>query len=241
MYRQAIVVLPPEYSASPNLAFPVLYLLHGSPGSDLDWIRMGALSIAAEVKAYRYMPPTILVFPNGDGPHGGAEDHWADGYVPGDNMETDLIYDLIPSIESHFRVVPDAAHRAIGGLSSGGYGAANLALRHPGVFGVAMVFGGDLAPEGSAFGGDTALLIANDPLRLALGPKPAGASAIFVGWGDSDSYRVENSLFAHRLQERGYVVVTEVIPGAHSWGVWMQLLTLAMEEMGSRIGRPAPS
>ena len=155
-------------------------------------------------------------------------------------MESDLINDLIPSIEAHFRVVPDQAHRAIGGLSAGGYGAANLALRHPGEFGVALVLGGDLQPEVTAFGANQAALIANDPLRLALGPKPDHASSFFVGWGASDSLRSENSLFAQRLRARGYDVAMDVVPGAHTWDVWRRLLLASLDQMGGLLGKPTP-
>ena len=240
-YRHAVVVLPPEYSASPGLAFPVLYLLHGSPGSDSQWAHLGAAVIVGEVRAAKRLPPVVLVYPDGNGSRGGAEDHWADGYVPGDKMESDLIDDLIPSIEAHFKVVPDAKHRAIGGLSSGAYGAANLALRHPGEFGLALVFAGDLAPAASAFGGNQPALIANDPLRLALAPRPSEATAFFVGWGASDVYRAENILFAERLQQRGYEVVTDVVPGGHSAAEWRQLLLDSLEQMGGNLGPPAPA
>ena len=240
-YRSAVVVLPPEYAASPNLAFPVLYLLHGSPGSDLDWARMGAGTIVGEARAAGRLPPTVIVYPDGVGPRGGAEDHWADGYVPGDNMESDLVDDLIPSVEAHFRVGTDARHRAIGGLSSGGYGAANLALRHPSEFGLVMVFGGDLAPEVTAFGADQAALIANDPLREVLGPKPAHAPAFFVGWGASDTLKSENSLFAQRLRAQGYDVSIDVVPGAHTWDVWRRLLLAGLDQTGGLLGKPTPS
>lgn len=239
--RSAVVVLPPEYATSPDLAFPVLYLLHGSPGSDLDWVRVGAGAIVSEAHAAGRMPPAVVVYPNGVGPRGGAEDHWADDYVPGDKMESDLINDLIPSIEAHFRVVPDRAYRAIAGLSSGGYGAANLALRHPSEFEVALVFGGDLQPEVNAFGANQAALIANDPLRLVLGPKPDHASSFFVGWGASDPLRSENSLFAQRLRAGGYDVSVDVVPGAHTWDVWRRLLLAGLDQVGGLLGKPTPS
>jgi len=237
-YRQAIVLLPPEYATSPNEAFPVLYLLHGSPGSDLDWLRNGAADIVGQASIAHTAPAMIVVFPDGVGPRGGAEDHWADGYVPGDNMESDLINDLIPSVDAHFRVVPDQAHRAIGGLSSGGYGAANLALRHPGEFALALTFSGDLAPPATAFGGDQATIVANNPLRLALDPKPKTAAAFFVGWGRSDAYAEENQLFAQRLGNADYSLQSDAVSGGHSWDVWRQLLWAGLQQMGGLIGGP---
>jgi enterochelin esterase-like enzyme len=68
----------------------------------------GAGTIVGEARADGRMPPTVIVYPDGVGPRGGTEDHWADRYVPGDNMESDLVDDLIPSVQAHFRVVPGA-------------------------------------------------------------------------------------------------------------------------------------
>jgi enterochelin esterase-like enzyme len=212
--------------------------LHGSPGSDTDWARLSAPAIAAEAFSAGRLPPTVLVFPDGAGPRGGAEDHWADDYVPGDRMESDLLDDLIPAVESHFRVVADGAHRAVGGLSSGGYGAANLALRHPGEFSLALVFTGDLSPEPTAFGANQPEIVANDPLELALEPKPSDASAFFVGWGLSDGLRDENSRFAAELRAGGYTVTSDAVPGGHSADVWRQLLLASLDSMGEHVAPP---
>ena len=35
--------LPPQWFSEPTRRFPVLYLLHGSPGVPLDWLRAGGL------------------------------------------------------------------------------------------------------------------------------------------------------------------------------------------------------
>jgi enterochelin esterase-like enzyme len=91
-------------------------------------------------------------------------------------------------------------------------------------------------PEG-AFGGDQSALNAS-PLRFALAPRPNAAAAFFVGWGRSDSLAWENQLFAQRLRHAGYFVETEVVPGAHCWDVWRQLLWVGLQQMGDRIGRP---
>src|SRR5664280_914047 len=44
-YR-AEVYLPPQYLAEPTRRFPVLYLLHGSPGVPVDWLRGGRYTSA---------------------------------------------------------------------------------------------------------------------------------------------------------------------------------------------------
>ena len=234
MDEQAIVILPPGYSAEQR--YPVLYLLHGSPGSDQDWPRQGAGEMVAAVSETGAVPPMLVVAPNGDGPKGGSHDSWADGYVPGDRMESSLLKELIPAIDSHFSVVADQAHRLLGGLSSGGYGAVNIALRHPGLFAAALDFSGDVRPPATAFGGDEAQRIANDPLVLSTRPRPLKASAFFVGWASDDPYAAENRQLADQLRSSGYTVSTAVANGGHQWSAWRALLSDSLDQMGYLVG-----
>jgi len=53
-----------------------------------------------------------------------------------------LIEDVIPYIDSHFRTVPDAAHRALAGLSMGGMQTRSISLAYPGVFSHIGIFSG---------------------------------------------------------------------------------------------------
>ena len=49
----ALVYLPPQYFAEPALRFPVVYLLHGSPGTPADWIRGGGADATGAALAVR--------------------------------------------------------------------------------------------------------------------------------------------------------------------------------------------
>lgn len=237
--RHAVVILPAGYDSG-RRRYPVLYLLHGSPGTAEDWPAAGGGPIAAAAHQAGRAPAMIIVCPDGVGPRGGAEDSWADNYVPGDLMESDLIHDLIPAVDAHFRTLAQARFRGVGGLSSGGYGAANLALRHPHVFSLALVFSGSFVPPSSAFGGNPALRLANDPMALAAKPAPAPAPFFYVGWGAQDLAAQENARFASVLTASGYGVRTQVVPGSHEWSVWRTLLWDALNQAGSRLAGGGP-
>ncbi len=239
--RRAVAILPPGYDSLAAARFPVLYLLHGSPGSEQDWPRQGAGEIAAAAALDGSVPPLVIVCPNGDGPRGGSHDSWADGYVPGDLVESSLLLDLLPAVESRFRVAADQRHRVVGGLSAGGYGAANMALRHPGVFGVALDLSGDVSPPATAFGGAEAERLANDPMVLSLEPRPERASAFFVGWATHDPYVAQNQQLAAQLHASGYVVRTNVARGGHQWSAWRALLSDGLTQLGYLVGRPVPA
>jgi enterochelin esterase-like enzyme len=236
--QQAIVILPPGYDRSPGTRYPVLYLLHGWPGSARDWPNRGAGAVAAAVAASHRAPPLIVVAPDGNGPRGGARDSWADGYVPGDLAESSLLEELLPEVRAHFRALGDAGHQALGGLSSGGYGAVDIALRHPGTFVLALDFSGDLVPPAGSFGGDLALQRASSPLLLAAAPKPPGASSFFIGWGRQDAYAAVNQRLADQLRASGYSVTTGVAKGGHQWSAWTDLLATGLAQEGGLIGGP---
>ena len=232
---EAIVLLPPGYSTS-NKRYPVIYLLHGTPGSDLDWARQGAAGILDSLLRAGRIPPTVGVLPSGVGPHGGSNDSWANDYVPGDLMETEFLHDLMPAIAARYRVLSDQAHTAIAGLSSGGYGAVNLALRHPGIFALALDFSGDVDPDPGTFGGLASERLANDPLVRAELTAPKDASAFYIGWAANDPYRAANLRLSQRLHASGYLVGTETVAGRHQWSAWRELLYDGLYRMGYLIG-----
>lgn len=237
-WRTAIVLLPPGYTGSAR-RYPVIYLLHGSPGGRDDWPEIGAEQILQHAVA-RGIPEAIIVSPDGVGPRGGSDDSWANGWVPGDDMENDLVDSLIPAVQSHFRTLDQARYRAVGGLSTGGYGAANLTLRHPHLFGLALVFSGDpLVPPPSTFGHNLLLQQANNPLLLAREPAPRSAPAFYVGWGAQDPGAAQNRELAGLLRRSGYDVRSEAVAGGHSWTVWAELLYRSLLAMGGRLRAPA--
>lgn len=234
----AVVLLPPGYSHGAQ-RYPVLYLLHGTPGSDQDWARQGAANILDSLLRAGRIPPLVAVMPSGVGPKGGSNDSWADNYVPGDLMETQFLRDLMPAVAAHFRLLRGQTHTAIAGLSSGGYGAVNLALRHPNMFGLALDFSGDIAPLASAFGSNASERLANNPLIRARLPAPKDASAFFIGWGGNDPYRAENLLLSQELHASGYVIGIDTVAGRHQWSAWRQLLYDGLYRMGYLIGAEA--
>ena len=237
--RQADVILPAGYYTAPLKRYPVIYVLHGDPGSMGQWQDEGVAAIVARLSAAGRMPPAVIVNPDGNGPRGASDDHWADEYVPGDLMESDLIDQLIPAVDSRFRVLADAGHRAVMGLSSGGYGAVNLALRHPGLFALAVDASGDLVPEPAAFRATPELRPENSPLLLALRPAPPGAPAIFVGWAN-DGYTAMNKLLARRLAAHGYRVFSAGAAQGHSWQSFRLLFWDALTRFGNLLGPTEP-
>jgi S-formylglutathione hydrolase FrmB len=140
----------------------VAYYLHGLWGRETDWTRQGALPAAADSLARLGRPELIVVMPDGD-------DSWyttwhalgngdacradtarrepaATYCVPWPRYDEYVARDLVARVDSAYRTRGDRAHRAVAGLSMGGYGAVSLALRYPDVFAAAASHSGVLSP-----------------------------------------------------------------------------------------------
>jgi len=130
--RQAIVYLPPGYKATQK--YPVLYLLHGIGGDEFEWLHGGHPDIIFDnLYANHKMAPMIVVMPNG---RAMADDRATGDIMAPDKIkafahfEKDLLFDLIPYIQSHYSVLNDRSKRAIAGLSMGGGQSLNFGLSH---------------------------------------------------------------------------------------------------------------
>jgi enterochelin esterase-like enzyme len=128
--RSALVYLPPEYFSKPDLRFPVLYMLHGSPGVPLDWFRGGEAAEAGLASA-RQGTPTFLVAPR-------MSRGWLDDSECVDRpkfaAESYLTLDVVPTIDALLKTRRETQARGVLGNSSGGYCALALGLRHPDLF-----------------------------------------------------------------------------------------------------------
>ena len=143
--RKATVYLPPKYS--PAMKYPVLYLLHGIGGDELEWLLGGAPNIIMDnLYADGKATEMIVVMPNGRAQENDrAEGNVYAGSAAFANFEYDLLNDLIPFIESRYSVKKDKFHRAVAGLSMGGGQSLNFGLAHMDTF--AFVGGFSSAPN----------------------------------------------------------------------------------------------
>jgi S-formylglutathione hydrolase FrmB len=160
--KHFVVYLPPAYDARSTRRYTVIYYLHGATGQESDWVAMGDIDLIADSLVARGMPEVLLVMPDGD--DGWYSDAPADrGYAACDadstqshaaptycvehsRYETYVAVDLVRHVDSTYRTRGDRAHRAIAGLSMGGYGAMAIALGHPDVFAAAASHSGVLSP-----------------------------------------------------------------------------------------------
>ncbi|MBN1781663.1 esterase [bacterium] len=116
MERPVNVYVPAEYEQRPDKKYPVLYLVHGWGEDENGWSVQGHMAnIMDGLIAAGRAVPMIVVMPSGD-IKTNADVREASGNI------TDIyIKDLVPFIDKTFRTVTDREHRAMAGLSRGGF------------------------------------------------------------------------------------------------------------------------
>ena len=232
--RYLWVYTPPDYETSRD-RYPVYYLLHGNGETQSGWVANGRANIIldnliAEGKA----PPMIVVMPHGHPiqsasvgpvvvvpPYGGDP-----GMLNFTLFTRDLLDQIIPLVDRSYRVYTDPAHRAIGGLSMGGFQSIEIGLAHPDLFGSVLAYSGgfgSLGPQPPATLIETqapwAQLLANAPAtkkRLQL---------LFLGCGQQETGMLApGQRLVRLLQERGINARWADYPGRHVFSVWRNLL-----------------
>jgi putative tributyrin esterase len=228
------IYLPPGYDDLWHsfTHYPVVYLLHGRPGTDDDWESKGGASDAMDTLLARgQAQPMIVVTPTGDTSRWGPETGWIDASQG--NWGTYLTQDLVSEIDSGYRTVASAQGRAIAGNSEGGWSAVNLGLKNPSEFGVVGSFSGyfiaDDEDKNRLFDGDQSLADANSPMTYL--PQLGGElPAIYLLQEQSNGGRFqqdfeENQEFAEELKARGAPYEFDNPSGGdHDWDFWRAYL-----------------
>jgi enterochelin esterase-like enzyme len=220
--RPGYVYLPPEFSRSAR--YPVLYLLHGMPGSPSEYLAGTQLAQYAddEIAAHR-LKPFIAIIPAA-GTEPGYNGEWAGSWEDG------LIERAIPWVDANLPTIPTASGRVIAGLSAGGFGAIDIALRHPDLFGAAESWSGYFTPlhDGPFKGAKPDVLAAHDPTVLVRRERTTlheRALRFFVSSGPSHSHWFRESAtvsFARELRRLGLPVALRLFPSAK--GEWREQL-----------------
>lgn len=221
--RTIEVYLPPTYftHSGQNKRYPVLYLLHGSPGQAHDWFTGGKANQSADTLiALGKIPELIMVLPDGNGQPGAAPE-WANSYDQHQLIESYVVNDVVQFIDSKYRTIPDASHRAIGGQSMGGFGATNIAVHHPDIFGSVISLGGYYYAEGGIWGNNAAYMQQNSPAAVIPTKKQAWKLQFFLGAATQDQpYNTDTQQFARELDGLHILYHLDIQKGYHSWPTW---------------------
>lgn len=216
--RAGFVYLPPSFD--PGRRYPVIYLLHGMPGSPSEYLAgTNLLDDADDRIADGELRPFIGVMPAA-GPSGRYNGEWAGPW------ERALVDYVVPWVDAHLPTVDERSGRTLGGLSAGGFGAVDIALRNSGLFGAVESWSGYFRPlrDGPFKHATKAVLRANDPTLLAVAERHTLADEhvrFFLSTGPYHSHwfrPADTASFARELRRLKLPVRTFVY--AQAKGEW---------------------
>ncbi|GAB3618153.1 alpha/beta hydrolase-fold protein [Okibacterium endophyticum] len=214
----AWIYLPPGYDAEGNTErYPVIYALHGAPGSAADWFAGGRIDYLLDVLITRgSLPPVIVVSPDlNAGPERiDAEPLNRPG---GPQIEDFVVEDVVSWADERLRTRPDAAHRVIAGMSSGGLGSLMYGLHSPATFGGVVSIMPYLTPYTPEIVKDEGAFLRNSPLEVIATRTGATDQKVFLGQGDGEA-ATEATRIRDALRAQGQTTTLRVLPGLdHNW------------------------
>ncbi|MDR1118878.1 MAG: esterase family protein [Bifidobacteriaceae bacterium] len=241
--KEIQIYTPPGYDPTGKIAYPVLYLIHGSPGSAADWFASGAGGVADSLIAQRKLAPAIIVSPSfhaRDVSDSGCLDSTKPG---GSKVETYLHKVVLPWVESHFPVATSRQYSAIGGMSMGGYCSIDQGLRHAQSFATILSILPYGAPgkAGEAMKSSKAEIDAVTPLHYlpTLTTLKQYPVATWFAVDDAELTKevgLDADKMAKQLEALGQVAKVYVDHGrGHTWAMTIESLPAGLEFWQSRM------
>ncbi len=230
-FRRMHVYTPPGYQLGKG-KYPVFYLLHGAGDCDEAWTSVGRAGfILDNLIAAHKARPMVVVMPAGHTRSFGFGTRvGAPSRPPVDEFVQDFTNDIMPYVETHYRVYTDRQHRAIAGLSMGGGQTLNIAIPNLDKFAYMGVFSSGVF--GITGGGRSGALAANsgpsweeqhrDALDNAKAKK--GLKLIWFSTGRDDSLIETSRATVAMLKQHGFNVVFQESSGGHTWINWRDYL-----------------
>jgi enterochelin esterase-like enzyme len=222
------VYTPPDYDKT-DKKYPVYYLLHGNGETQSGWVMNGRANIIldnliAEGKAV----PMIVVMPHGHaiqsasvGPIKEVRHGDPANFLDFTLFTKDLLGQIIPMVEDSFRVIKDADHRAIGGLSMGAFQSVEIGFAHPELFHYVLAYSGGFGGIGPETPGE---IETKSPWKeLLANPEQTknNLRLLFLGAGRQETPMLQPGMRLVKLfKEEGINAVWADYPGGHVFSVW---------------------
>jgi len=219
--RDYYVYTPPGYDPTAKTTYPVLYLLHGYSDDASGWTAVGRANVILDnLIAQGKAKPMIVVMPLGYGTMDIVSNGWGGLGNHPDVREKNLsrfrealLTEVMPRVESEYRVTKNREARAIAGLSMGGSESLLTGLNNLDKFAWVGAFSAGGMPddfEKDFPGLDTK---ANQQLHL-----------LWVACGTEDRLITVNRSLREWLKTKGITHTDIETPGMHTWMVWRRNL-----------------
>jgi enterochelin esterase family protein len=214
--RRMHIYTPPGY-ANDAAKYPVFYLLHGAGDSDDSWSTVGRAGfILDNLIAAQQAKPMIVVMPAG---------HTTSTFVFGGpstlntgQFEKDFLQEILPYVESHYRVLTDRPNRAIAGLSMGGMHALNISIADLKKFAYIGVF------SSGWFFPNPETVEQQNAARLDDASAKNGLRLFWFATGKDDFVLSSTRTTVDILKKHGFNIEFKETAGAHTWENWRAYL-----------------
>ncbi|MBP7103174.1 MAG: alpha/beta hydrolase-fold protein [Bacteroidales bacterium] len=234
------IYLPPDYALS-DKHYPVLFLLHGYTDDHTSWIKQGKINtIMDKGIAKGEIEPMILIIPDG-------KYFWyINDYQSVARYEDFMFKEFLPFIDKTYKTIPNKEHRAVAGLSMGGYGALVWAMHHPDTFSYCIALSASMfTNEGlinmpdklysfmsllygapNAYGNEriTEHFLKNSPLHMAENMTSDSLKAVtwFIDCGNEDPLKEVNATLHKLLTKKNIEHIYHARKGKHNWKFWRE-------------------
>lgn len=211
-WRSFYLYTPPGYDQNVNEKYPVLYILHGGGEDQRGWAQQGKTdliidNLIAEKKAV-FM---LIVMVDGNMPLTGFGEEVLKLF------EAELKENVIPFVETNYRVKTEAKYRALAGLSMGGLQTLYVGIKNTDMFNYLGVFSsGWIVP------------IQNNIAESQYAYMKANAEKInnnlkqfWIAMGRKEDIAYQNcQTMMTKFNEIGIRYTYTEYPGGHTWPVW---------------------
>lgn len=205
------VILPPGYNKNLQKRYPVIFLLHGGHDDARAYAdKYAVLDVLHELYVNKKLPPSIVITPDGNDNRGSSPLYDPDYYDGANGKVGTLIgSEVVQVVKSRYRTIESPQFWALGGLSSGGWGAFNIGLRHLNNFNILFSHSGYFTDDSGA---------QNSPQQIVqqLKAQDKQSLRVYLDAGKNDTDLLASTQTFHQtLDKLGIANVFYPFPGGH--------------------------
>ncbi|MDZ7316333.1 MAG: alpha/beta hydrolase-fold protein [candidate division KSB1 bacterium] len=219
-FRRLHVYTPPGYETGKE-KYPIFYLLHGAMDCDDSWTTVGRAGIILDnLIAAGKAVPMVVVMPAG---HTGPFRFGASAASSRDEFLEDFLKDIMPLVESRYRVYQEQKYRAVAGLSMGGAQTLNIIGEKLDQFGFIGVFSSGLFSLRPGQAGaeewekQHQAVLTNEQFKK-------GVRVMWFATGVDDFLLEVSRATVELMRKYGFEVTYKETAGGHTWSNWREYL-----------------
>ncbi len=235
--RQYGLILPPDYALNLKKRYPVIFLIHGGHGDARAYQDKAAVTtVLHDLYKSGKLPHSIVITPDGNDKRG-TSPFWDSDYYDGSNGKVGTLIgeELVEIVKSNYRTLNEPQFWAMGGQSSGGWGALNIGLRYLNNFNNFFSSSGYFTDDSGT---------ANSPQDF-IAKIPAAERKrikIYLDAGEQDKeFLTSTQKFHQTLNKLGIANEFDAFPGGHGivgadvgWNYWHKHLAEQLTYVGKQ-------